>query len=61
MAVLQLSTWEPLPSYAPELNPVAGVWEHLKYVELRNLCCGDLPQLSTDLRWPSAGYGLSLI
>jgi transposase len=40
---------EPLPSYAPELNPVEGVWEHLKYVELRNLCCWDLPHLSTEL------------
>ena len=40
---------EPLPSYAPELNPVEGVWEHLKYVELRNLCCWNLPHLSTEL------------
>jgi transposase len=40
---------EPLPSYAPELNPVEGVWDHLKYVELRNLCCWDLPHLTTEL------------
>src|SRR6201987_151091 len=40
---------EPLPSYVPELNPVEGVWEHLKYVELRNLCCWNLPHLSTEL------------
>ncbi len=40
---------EPLPSYAPESNPVEGVWDHLKYMELRNLWCGDLPHLSTEL------------
>jgi len=22
--------WEPLPSYAPKLNPVEGIWDHLK-------------------------------
>ena len=40
---------EPLPSYAPELNPVEGVWDHLKCVELRNLCYWDLPHLNTEL------------
>jgi hypothetical protein len=34
---------------APELNPVEGVWDHLKYVELRNFCCWDLPHLNTEL------------
>ena len=29
---------EVLPGYAPELNPVEGVWKHLKRVELKNLC-----------------------
>jgi len=29
---------ERLPAYAPDLNPDEGVWDHLKYVELRNLC-----------------------
>jgi transposase len=29
---------EPLPGYAPDLNPVEGIWDLLKYVELRNLC-----------------------
>lgn len=33
---------EPLPPYAPDLNPDEGVWELLKYVEMRNLCCLDL-------------------
>jgi transposase len=30
---------EQLPCYAPELNPDEGIWKHLKYVELKNLCC----------------------
>lgn len=29
---------ERLPGYAPELNPVEGLWAYLKYVELRNQC-----------------------
>jgi transposase len=29
---------EQLPSYAPELNPVEGLWHYLKHVELRNVC-----------------------
>jgi transposase len=40
---------ERLPAYAPELNPDEGVWQHLKHVELRNLCCRDLDHLSTEL------------
>ena len=28
---------EPLPAYAPELNPVEGLWSSLKAVELANL------------------------
>ena len=28
---------EPLPGYAPELNPVEGLWSSLKGVELANL------------------------
>jgi transposase len=28
---------EPLPAYAPELNPVEGLWASLKGVELANL------------------------
>ena len=30
---------EQLPGYAPELNPDEGIWRHLKYVELENVCC----------------------
>ncbi len=40
---------EPLPGYAPDLNPVEGVWELLKYGELRNRCCWDLSHLVTEL------------
>jgi len=40
---------ERFPAYAPELNPDEGVWQHLKHVELRNLCCADFDQLSHEL------------
>jgi len=39
-----------IPSYAPELNPDEGVWNYLKRVELKNLCCHDLPELHSELR-----------
>jgi len=41
---------ERLPGYAPDLNPVEGVWHYLKSVELRNLCCHDLAELRRALR-----------
>jgi transposase len=41
---------ERLPAYAPDLNPGEGLWAQLKGVELRNVCCGDVPQLRGDLR-----------
>lgn len=40
---------EPLPPYAPDLNPDEGVWNHLKYVELRNVCCLNLVHLQHQL------------
>jgi transposase len=40
---------EQLPAYAPELNPAEGVWQHLKHVELRNVCCKNLSHLSREL------------
>ena len=40
---------ERFPAYAPELNPDKGVWQHLKHVELRNLCCTDLDHLRAEL------------
>jgi transposase len=42
---------EVLPVYAPELNPDEGVWQHLKQVELGNVCCRDQRQLRQELRW----------
>lgn len=41
---------ERLPPYAPDLNPDERVWQHLKHVELRNLCCDDLLHLSTQVQ-----------
>ena len=41
---------ERLPGYAPDLNPDEGVWNYLKRVELKNVCCRDLAQLRTELR-----------
>ncbi len=41
---------EPLPPYAPDLNPVEWLWKHLKKVELRNLACRDLEQLYRELQ-----------
>jgi transposase len=41
---------ERLPAYAPELNPDEGVWPQLTGVELRNVCCVDLPHLHHELR-----------
>ena len=41
---------EQLPGYAPDLNPDEGVWKHLKYVELKNLCCQSLSELKIELR-----------
>jgi transposase len=41
---------ERLPAYAPELNPGEGLWQQLKGVELRNLCCFDIPHLRGELR-----------
>jgi transposase len=40
---------EPLPPYAPDLNPVEWLWKHLKQVELRNLACLDLEELHMEL------------
>jgi transposase len=40
---------EPLPGYAPDLNPEEGIWHYLKHVELRNLCCADLAELRLEL------------
>jgi transposase len=41
---------EQLPGYAPDLNPDEGVWDHLKYVELRNVTCHNQAELRHELR-----------
>jgi transposase len=40
---------ERLPAYAPELNPVEGLWNLLKRGELKNRCCQDLDELRWEL------------
>jgi transposase len=40
---------EQLPPYAPDLNPAEGVWQPLKNVEMRNLCCRNLAHLRREL------------
>lgn len=40
---------ERLPAYAPDLNPDEGTWQHLKRVELCNVCCFDLNHLHQQL------------
>ena len=44
---------EQLPGYAPELNPDEGVWRYLKRVELVNVVCADLEQLTREF-WTAA-------
>jgi len=41
---------ERLPGYAPDLNPIEGIWQYLKYVEMKNLCCHTLDELRHQLR-----------
>ena len=38
-------TFEPLPSYSPELNPVEQCWNHAKYSDLPNFIPDDLDHL----------------
>lgn len=45
-------TWltvEPLPAYAPELNPIEQVWGNVKTCELANVCAPDLAALRRPL------------
>jgi transposase len=41
---------EQLPAYAPDLNPVEGLWNYLKRVELGTVCCPQLAALRLALR-----------
>jgi len=38
---------EPLPAYAPDLNPVEALWSSLKGVELANLAADTLQDVTT--------------
>lgn len=38
--------FEPLPAYAPELNPVEPSWGHTKYADLANFLPDNLEELS---------------
>ncbi len=40
---------EPLPAYAPELNPVEPLWASLKEVELANLAGDTLGDIVGDI------------
>lgn len=39
-----------LPAYAPELNPVEGVWGHTKHDDLANFIAEDVVDLSVNVR-----------
>ena len=41
---------EPLPGYAPELNPAESIWGHWKHHELPNFCPRDFAQLGQQAR-----------
>lgn len=41
---------EQLPGYAPDLNPDEGIWNYLKRVELGNVCCHTLTELTEQVR-----------
>ena len=41
---------ERMPSYSPELNPDEGVWQYMKCVLLKNVCCPDLKTLTKKVR-----------
>lgn len=40
---------EPLPAYAPDLNPIEQVWGNVKTRELANVCAPDLAALRSPL------------
>jgi transposase len=41
---------DPLPPYAPELNPVEPLWKHAKVDELGNFVPADVPELDRAIR-----------
>ena len=45
---------EPLPAYAPELNPAEGLWHTLERVELRNVLTHSCPSSASRSGGPAA-------
>lgn len=41
--------FEWLPPYAPDLNPVEGVWDHTKYADLANFIPDDIAHLQREV------------
>jgi transposase len=41
---------EQLPGDAPDLNPDEGIWQYLKNVELKNVCCENIETVRKPLR-----------
>lgn len=39
-----------LPAYAPDLNAIEGLWQHLKHHELANVCCRTLDELKYQVQ-----------
>ena len=39
-----------LPAYAPELNPIEGVWNHTKYADLANCIPQDVEHLRAEVQ-----------
>jgi hypothetical protein len=44
------SNWSSFLARLRISTPTREVWKHLKYVELKNLCCGSLSELKVELR-----------
>jgi transposase len=42
--------FEPLPAYAPELNPVEAMWSHAKFAKLANYTPDDADELDAAVR-----------
>ena len=47
---------EQLPGYAPDLNPVEGLWQYLKRVRLGNICCHTLKEVRYEVHVATASF-----
>jgi transposase len=45
---------EQVPGYAPERNPVEGIWRYVKRVLVRTICCRSLTEWRYELRLATA-------